>query len=280
MQTQTYNYIHQSPKKRGLSNSSVGKQTDKEPLTKEWIKQEVMRNVWDSDYVVKEVVSKLQKIQGKTTNTLKASDNAYLLTRLANGIGDKVTSMLSDGYIDEKGNKLMPGLNNIGEILDNNPDRINDLRAYLLAKRDLEYKESNYKTGMRTSDSIAIIEEFKNDTKIQEAAKLIYDTLDGVLQYAVNNGLITQDTAKSLRESNVFYVPMQRVLENGGNKLARKGAVIDIIRKRKGSELDIIDVLENIVSNSYNIISQVENNNILKALYNQGEKTRFNRCCI
>ena len=190
-----------------------------------------------------------------------------------NGIGDKVSSMLADGYIDENGNKLMPGLNQIGEILGNDPSRFDDLRAYLVARSDTDYRAKDLKTGLRNNDSLTVIEQFKNDKQIQEAAKLIYDTLDGVLQYAVNNGLISQETANTLKESNAFYVPMQRVFENRGNQVGRKGAVTEFLKKRTGSELDIKDVLENIIANSANIIQQVENNNVLKALYKQGEQS-------
>ena len=273
VQEQTYNYIHQNPRNRVLSNQSIGEQTDRTPLSKAWLKQEIMRNTYDKNYIIKSVVSEMQKAKGKTVNQLKASDNAYILTRLSSGITDKVTSMLADGYIDESGNKLMPGLNQIGEILGNDSKRFDDLRAYLVARRDTDYKAKTLKTGIRSMDSKAVIEQFKNDTQIQEAAKLVYDTLDGVMQYAINNGLISQDTANKIKESNAFYVPMQRVLENKGNQVGRKGAISDIIKKRTGSELDIKDVLENIIANSSNIIQQVENNNILKALYNQGEET-------
>ena len=67
-------------------------------------------------------------------------------------------------------------------------------------------------------DSKKIVEQFYNDVQIQEAAQVVYDTLDGVLQYAVDNGLITEENAKSLRENNVFYVPFQRVIEGRGNQ--------------------------------------------------------------
>lgn len=273
VQQQTYNYIHQNPRNRVLSNQSIGERTNKPQWTKEYISQEVKRNIYDKDIALKDAVETLAKVKGKNSNNIKASENAYYLVRLTNGIGDKVTSMLSNGYIDEKGNKLMPGLNQLGEILENNPQRFDDLRAYLVAQRDLEYKAKTLKTGIRTMDSKAVVEQFKNDNQIQEAAKIVYDTLDGVLQYAVNNGLITQETAKNLRESNVFYVPMQRVLEGNKNNVGKRGAVSEIIKKRTGSELDIKDVLENIITNSSNIIQQAENNNILKALYNEGEST-------
>lgn len=273
VQQQIYNYIHQTPRNRGgLSNMSIGERTDKKKLTPAKIQQEVMRNIYDKDWATKSVVNELQKIQGKTTQDLKASENAYYLTRLASGIGGKITSMLSNGYIDENGIKLMPGLNQLGEILNNDPERFNDLRAYLVAQRDLEYKAKTLKTGIRTMDSKAIVEQFKNDTQIKEASKLIYDTLDGVMQYAVNNGLVSQETANTLKESNVFYVPMQRVLEDNKNNVGSRGAVKDVIKYRTGSELDIKDILENVISNSANIILQVENNNILKALYTQGEQ--------
>ena len=54
--------------------------------------------------------------------------------------------------------------------------------------------------------------------------------------------------------------------------MGRKGAVTNIIKKRVGSDLDINDIFENIITNSVNIIQQVENNNILKAFYKQGMK--------
>lgn len=268
VQQQTYNYIHQNPRNRTLSNVSIGEQTDKPQLSKEYIKQEVMRNIYDKDYALKAAVNELNK-----NKNLSASDNAYYLTRLSSGIGDKVISMLSDGYIDENGNKLMPGLNKIGEILGNNPERFNDLRAYLVAKRDVDYKAKTLKTGIRTMDSNAVIEQFKNDSQIQEASKLVYDTLDGVLQYVVNNHLIDQETANKIKESNAFYVPMQRVFDNQGNNIGRRGAVADVIKARTGSELDVKDVLENIIANSSNMIQQVENNNILRALYKEGESS-------
>ena len=272
VQQQTYNYIHQNPRNRTLSNVSIGERTDQTKLTPAKIQQEVMRNIYDKDWALKSAVNEMQKINGKSTRDLKASENAYYLTRLSSGIGDKVISMLSKGYIDENGTKLMPGLEQLGEILGNNEQRFNDLRAYLVAQRDLEYKAKTLKTGIRTMDSKAVVEQFKNDTQIQEASKLVYDTLDGIMQYAVNNGLIDQETADSLRESNAFYVPMQRVLESNKNNVGRRGAVADVIKSRTGSELDVKDVLENIVANSANIIQQVENNNILKALYKQGEQ--------
>ena len=273
VQKQAYNYIHQNPRNRDLSNQSIGEQTDKTPLTKNTIKQLVMQNIYDKDWIVKSAVNEMAKTQGKTTNQIKASENAYYLTRLASGKTDKVVSKLSDGYIDEKGNKLNPRLSGIGDILGNDSERWNDLRAYLVAQRDLEYKAKTLKTGLRTADSIAVVKQFKNDTSIQEASKLIYDTLNGVMQYAVNNGLVSQETAERLKQSNAFYVPMQRVLENRGNQVGRKGAVADIIKRRTGSELDIKDVLENIIVNTSNIIQQVENNNVLKALYKQGKES-------
>ena len=270
VQQQTYNYIHQNPVNRGgLSNMSIGERTDKPVLTPEYVKQVIIEKAWDSNYTIKRATQVLKEVSGN--KELRASDNAYLLTRLVSGIGDKVSSMLANGYIDENGNRLFPGLNQVGEILNNDETKFNNLRAYLVARRHMDYIAKDLKTGIRTNDAKAIIEQFENDPQIQEAAKVIYDTLDGVLQYAVNNKLITEENAEALRESNAFYVPFQRVIGNNGNNVGRKGAVADIIKGRTGSELDIKDVLENIITNSANIIQQVENNKIINALYTQGE---------
>ena len=274
VQKMTYNYIHQSPRNRTLSNISVGEQTDKKVWNKKTIKTEIMRNIFDSDYALKTAVADLAKASGKKVSDIKATENAYILTRLASGIGERVTSILADGLIDENGEKRFEGLNKIGDILGKNPERYNDLRAYLVAQRDTEYKARTLRTGIRSMDSQSVINQFKNDSQIKEASKIIYNALDGVLQYAVDNHLLTSENAEALRESNAFYVPMQRVLENDrGNNVGNRGRVNDIIKKRTGSELDVKDVLENIISNSSNIIRQVENNNVLKALYKQGEES-------
>ena len=270
VQQQTYNYIHQNPQNRVHSNISIG-ETNRTQLSKAWIEQEVMRNVSDKDYAVKKVVTEIANKKGQNIRDIKASDNAYFLTRLATGVHDKAISMLSEGYIDENGEKIIPGLNKVGEILGDDSQRYNDLRDYLVAKRDTDYKKKSLKTGIRDMDTKYVLEKFANDNQIKEAAQVVYDTLDGVMQYAVKNGLISEEDVLSLKESNAFYVPMQRVMEGKGNQLGRKGAVSDIIKARTGSELDIKDVLENIVTNSTNVIQQVENNNVLRALYNQGE---------
>lgn len=270
VQNQLYNYIHQNPRNRILSNMSIGEQTDKEPMTPEKFKKNVMRLIYDKDYLLKTTVNDWAKMSGKRPSEIDPSRNAYILTRLASGVNNKAVSMISDGYIDVNGDKLMPGLNKLGKILNNDSQRFNDLRAYLVAKRDLEYKAKSLKTGIRTLDSKAVVKQFENDIQIQEAAQIVYDTLNGVLQYAVNNGLITQENADTIKESNTFYIPFQRVV--GKNQVGRRGAVSEIIKGRTGSELDIKDVLENIVVNSANIIQQVENNNVLRALYEQGEE--------
>ena len=270
VQNQLYNYIHQNPRNRILSNMSIGEQTDKEQMTPEKFKKNAMRLIYDKDYLLKATVNDWAKMSGKRPSEIDPSRNAYILTRLASGVNNKAVSMISDGYIDVNGDKLMPGLNKLGEILNNDPQRFNDLRAYLVAKRDLEYKAKSLKTGIRTLDSKAVVKQFENDIQIQEAAQIVYDTLNGVLQYAVNNGLITQENADTIKESNTFYVPFHRVVTK--NQVGRRGAVSEIIKGRTGSELDIKDVLENIVVNSANIIQQVENNNVLRALYEQGEE--------
>lgn len=273
VQQLTYNYIHQNPENRGISNVSIGERTDKTKWTKEYIQQEVMRNIYDKDWALKSAVNEMQKINGKKVEDLRASENAYYLTRLTSGIGDKVVSMLSKGYIDENGIKLMPGLNSIGEILGNSPERFKDFRALLIANRDLDYRAKLQISGIRSEDAKAIREKFKNDIPLQESVKIFYDTADGVLQYVVNNGLLTKEAADAIRKSNAFYAPMQRVLNGNRNNVGRRGAVKDVIKATTGSELDIKDPLENLIANSTNMIQQVENNNILKALYKQGEET-------
>ena len=286
IQQSIYNYIHQTPDKRVLSNMSIN---EKEAKDYSWnaIKNKVIKMTWDKDYSLKSTVDKLAQRafveEGENSvsgnlYTIKPSQNAYYLLRLASGRSDKIQSMLQDGIIDTKtGEQLSPGLSELGSILGNKSSRWNDLRTYLMAKRDKDYQSAGLITGMRRSDTDYVVKKFENDTKIQHAAELIYENLDGVLMYAVKEGFLTIDDVKSMKENNLFYVPMQRVKEGreGRGVVGTTGEVQNAIKHRTGSELDIIDVLENIITNSAYIIQQIENNEVIRTLYELGEEAGF-----
>ena len=65
VQNQLYNYIHQNPRNRILSNMSIGEQTDKEQMTPEKFKKNAMRLIYDKDYLLKATVNDWAKMSGK-----------------------------------------------------------------------------------------------------------------------------------------------------------------------------------------------------------------------
>lgn len=271
LQQDTYNYIHQTDINKVMSNISIGEKS-RNKLTREEIKDKLIYWFLDDNQYVKSASRKLAKASGRKFEELKPSENPYLLLRLLNGTQSKALSMITDGYINLDGEIAFQGLSKLNNILGENAENWNNFRAYITALRDLEYKNSNYKTGIRTISSKSVVEQLYNNKAIQEATKILQENTKGFLQYAVDNHLIDSETADTLQQNNVFYVPFYRDMQDiSKSNINNKSNFDSLFKKRTGSELDIKDPLENVIVNAANIVQAVETNNVLNAFYKLGK---------
>lgn len=112
--------------------------------------------------------------------------------------------------------------------------------------------------------------------KFQETASQLYEYQLKQLSELREVGVLSDESFQAITSANQKYVPFQRVMEGleadgflgGAKDLNVKGTPI---KKIKGSDKDIIDPLESVIKNTYEITKTVEKNRALSALAQIGE---------
>ncbi|HEX5520195.1 MAG TPA: LPD38 domain-containing protein, partial [Longimicrobiaceae bacterium] len=177
---------------------------------------------------------------------------------------------LMHGYVGEADHMLEHGTLKFGtrervgrplkEILAPVQKHLDDFRAYLLSRRDIELQTREgapIETGGRLEDARWTVQHMEQKhAAFAEAARQLYQYQDELLQYLVDAGVVGADAAGAMRELNRNYVPFFRVLEDAeaGRRsgLAKQLDHLFAPQKRiKGSGRDIVDPLESIVQNTF-----------------------------
>ena len=153
---------------------------------------------------------------------LSADQSAFKMMRLASDAWQTTEYSLHKGipvwhagYVDIK-----EGSKGLFEIFGQlgNPRDADLFRLYMVAKRAQELrglgKDPNF-TDKEIEEGLKLAE---TDSSKGVSFKKIFDEYreyqDGVLQFAISSGLVSEDLASKLREMHKNYVPYYRVLEN------------------------------------------------------------------
>ena len=205
--------------------------------------------------------------------SLNLTDDAYALARLARGAPAKAEGFLKFGVKDRAGTQLAPALT---EALKPVKGRLEDFAAYLTAARAAELKSRGLEPGIDMEDALATVKKL-HSPEFAEAARKVYAYNDGMLKYALSEGVLSSDQYAKIKELNQFYVPFQRIMDAVGDqlsgtskKMADRGSPF---KKIRGSGRDIVNPLESIVRNTYTITDMVEKNRAMQALTKQAENT-------
>ena len=212
------------------------------------------------------------------TGALTPGRNPELLARTylgSKGIAEhslyyNVTSLDKAGNLVNKG----PGLQ---KIIQPFSDNLDDLRAMLVAERDIELAARGIK-GSTPKESRRVITHLSK--KYGEKFKELEGTAQGVRQYARTAlleplreaGIISQEAFSKVVSSNEFYVPFNRVMDD----LTKRG-VVPTSRKIfqpkttglkgiRGSTRKIIDPLEQIIADTYRVTDLVHRHSVAKAI--------------
>lgn len=236
-------------------NESGAKMTTSEKVEK--MKNDFIVNWLDDAYMLARASEKLgvEKL---------ADESPYFRARMLRGlINDMTESFLHEGQFNFKSAKI-PGksLTQIWKSVKN----LDEFRAFLTAERALELSERNIETGIRKQAAQETADALR--PKYEAAAKELYEYQDNLLKYAVDAGIIKAETYKSIKEKNNKYVPFARVMdrESSYSLSAKKIKPKTPLKTIKGSTRDIIDPLESILKNTFEIIGNAEKNRVALAV--------------
>ena len=231
------------------------------------------KDTWDKLYT--NFVDRLYPLKKATEflaqgKELPADMNPYTLARTFAGAKGKATHFI------ERSPFTYGEWKNVGKPLAETlraVDNLDEFRAYLISRRGLELEGRGIKTGIRPEAMRATAEHLAE--KYEPLAREINEYQNHVVNYLVDSGMLSAETAAAMREMNQNYVPFFRVMENEGGLVAGGKSLTgrNPIRRIKGSGRDIIDPLESIIKNTYAMIEAAEKNGIGRALTDLASKT-------
>ena len=220
----------------------------------------------DDLFPLRDVVNTMTK--GKAA---AAADDPYVLARLLRGWTGKAQVFLRHrpftfGTYEDAGKSLH-------EILQPVKTRLDEFRAYVVAKRTLELKGRDIETGILPADARWAVDAYESDFAPVFAELKEYQDL--TLQYLRDSGVIGEKAYTKIKKLNDDYVPLYRVMEESAREYGIGTGMEsrDPVKRIKGSARDIQDPLESIVKNTYLYINLAEKNAVGRALVELAEKT-------
>lgn len=190
----------------------------------------------------------------------------------------KNTELDEAGNLREEGQSLIDAI----EPVKNNLD---DLQAYQIARRDLELAQREGDRAIegvnpeRAQETIDAIEQKYGQgglNKIQSAADDVTEyAKNAILKPLRNQGLISEDDYKNIVDSNQFYAPFKRQMDELENQgLIQKSddfepsdsGIEQINYGAEGSDNKIIPPLESVINDTYRTTEVVERARVVNSI--------------
>lgn len=241
------------------------------------------------------------------TDVLPQND-PIILSRVLRGIDAKFGDILETGMIDARMNLLKDadGNNkNLQWLLDplDNTDQasierdMKDTIAYMVAERTAElalrFGRDEILTGIGGgifSDvdvAVKTLNEFKTGDpnrlqRIEKAAVRYREFADGTLQYMVDKGRLSSEQYQQIKDDNLYYVGLQRVLETAPNQEiivfsgpgGNLGAKGEPLHKIKGSTKAINNPYVSLLDTLYKTMKESDRNEVMQAFRDMIDEPR------
>jgi hypothetical protein len=205
---------------------------------------------------------------------LKPTKDPYLLARLTRGDEGKAQVFLTHGIVDFHTQKVSG--KGLESILSPVRERLDDFTDYLVARRARELHARGIETGFARDDvnrTMDLLDATHPDFKKVFAE--VREWQSNVLKYAVDSGLVSPKSAVLMTAMNRDYVPFKRVYEMGAGEMPEGGAGGggrgmasggSGLKKIKGSSREVINPLETMVANTYQMIHASEKYAVTRAV--------------
>lgn len=180
---------------------------------------------------------------------------AYRRMRAMAGNFDKAVTILEHGPIDFATKQRIAGVKGVREILQSVEDPAT-LGAYAVASRSIEKAGQGIESGVNLDAAKTFVE--ANRAKYEAAFRDLVKFQDAVMDYLIDSGVVSKDSAAKFRAANQDYVPFHRLVEGlaSGNSL----------KEMQGSTRKIIDPLQTIIKNVHTFIHLADMNEVKGAL--------------
>lgn len=224
----------------------------------EEVKYNFVKNWLDDKNPIKYAVEKVEQAAGVK---LSFDKNAYFLSRMFPGWSGKAEAFLEHKPFSFKDLKDIEGSKSLREIV-KSVENWDEFTAYLVSARALELNARGIKTGIDIFAAKATERQLKK--KYGALANDLYKYQDALLKYQLDGGLISKEVYDAIKAENQKYIPFYREFEKAqGSAIgSRSMKSKQTVKRIKGSTRDIINPLESIIKNTFEMINAVERNRV------------------
>lgn len=246
-------YRTQGPEARLKSMITNKKESGFAKIKKIFSKNSLKKNWVDQGDPLNNLVKVAEELSGEEIPL--AEDPYQTMSALRYTHTARTRYMVDEGMIDLAGNVVGRPLNDLQKIV--KPREREDFTRYLVAKRSQERLNRGFDPGISREDAdymVAFYEE--NFPHFELGAGMVYDWNKGVLNYALQSGLLSPEQYDRITSMSDFYVPMQRVFdtESIDKRKSRKLLGGDPVKVYRGSGRPIRDVLQVMIENAETMI--------------------------
>jgi hypothetical protein len=210
---------------------------------------EVKTKLVDSNAPIEDILTKAEK-EGKF-NVVPTKDIRYQIDRVLRS-DSLATQALKDSGIDKV----------IREV-----DDVDALNQYLIAKQAQDVAGKGIKTGRNLAEDQGFIGAVAD--KYEPFAQQIYTHNRKMLDTLVDSGMISRELSDQLKREYPNYVPLNRIFSEAEQStmagMGKSSAVASVgtqkvVKRLKGSERDIENPLESILTKTSQVFEQAEKN--------------------
>ena len=213
--------------------------------------------------------------------------NAYTLANNAAYSDAMAGQIIVSDLTDANGQYVAPGLKTALQGIN-----LNDKTEYRLFGEYLTVKHGPERLaeGMRIfaddrKNSTTFMERRRDELEAQypafkEAAERLYDFQTDFLQtWGVETGLVSKESAAEWAERWHYYVPLNRAVSEEQRGIGAKRGFANqnsTIKKARGSGLEIVHPVDNIVNNIVKMVNAGVRNNVMRTITDQAQKMGAN----
>lgn len=197
----------------------------------------------------------------------KVVESGYNSLRLARGAYAVMQGVFYRGTVNwnEDGDMEFTG-KGLQEIFDPVSDRMDNMQAYMVARRARELTEQGRENHVRP-DEIAIgLQLGEQDPQLKEVFEEWLQFNGRMMDFYQSSGLLNQETRDAIEEMNRDYVPFNRIVDTFNGERVKRGGGSPFVRLRGGTS-NINDVFDNIMANTARMVQM--------ALINKGKQSFY-----
>ncbi len=259
-----YNWVNQPAKARVLGMLSIGEKPSR-PMTLDRLYTAAVDELRPLEKFVKEVTG---------GQPIKVTQDPFAIAWLTRGWTGKAEAFLHDGVVDNQGRRLSASLESILKPVSK---RLDDFRAYIVARRTLELSRRGIETGIDSADAQEVVNELGTPDFVRATEELIKFQNRVIEETLVKSGIVSGVAKEAMFALNEQYVPFYRLFDesNASVGFGRKtfAEVPSPVKAIKGSGRPIIDPLESVIRNVYLFTNVAERNAVGRAVVNLAERT-------